>query len=160
MEKCITVELETNHFVVCGYGKLGQSVMAHLKDLKYPCVAIEQSREIVQDGIDRGDAVIFGNAAQQAILEHAHAKDAGAIIIAMEDAHSIRLVAEAVANVAKEPLIVVRVAGELERELFSGIPIKSFVDEHSEVARILVDHALTCEMVQPYVPDICKKCDL
>lgn len=157
-EVCTTVELEQNHLVVVGYGKLGRSVMEQLRTLDYPCVAIEQHRQTVQEGIDRGDAVIFGNAAQRTILEKAYIKDAGAVIIALEDEHAIRLVSEAVADMAGTQLIVVRVAGELERELFKEIPIKSFVDEHKEVARILIDHALTCEMAQPYVPKICRDC--
>ncbi len=118
-ETCTTVELERNHLVVCGYGRLGQSVMAELNAIGYPCVAIEQQRIAVEEGIQRGDAVIFGNAAQETILEKAWVADAAAVIIAMEDEHTIHLVSHAVAQVAKEPLIVVRVAGNLQRELFS-----------------------------------------
>jgi hypothetical protein len=158
-ETCTTVELERNHLVVCGYGKLGRHVMEELRQLKYPCVAIEQHRQTVEEGIKRGDAVIFGNAAQRTILEKAWVEDAAAVIIALEDEHSIRLVSEAVAQVAAEPLIVVRVAGELERDLFREIPIKSFVEEHREIARILIDHALVCETVRPYVPAVCRGCD-
>ena len=157
-ETCTTVEMEQNHIVVCGYGRLGRSVMAELGTLGYPCVAIEQHRQTVEEGIARGDAVIFGNAAQRTMLEKAWVADAAAVIIAMEDEYTIRLVSEAVANVVPEPLIVVRVAGELERELFKGIPIKSFVEEHLEVARILIDHALVCETVRPYVPGVCRSC--
>ena len=152
------VELERNHLVVCGYGRLGRSVMEELGSLGYPCVAIEQYRQRVEEGIRRGDAVIFGNAAQRTILEKSWVADAAAVIIALEDAHAIRLVSEAVAQVAREPIIVVRVAGELERELFRDIPIKSFVEEHREVARILIDHALVCETVRPYVPGVCRAC--
>jgi len=157
-EVCTTVSLEKDHFIVCGYGKLGRNVMRQLGELGYPCVAIEHHRQTVQEGIDRGDAVIFGNAAQRTILEKAWVGDAGAVIIALEDSHSIRLVSEAVAALAASPLIVVRVAGELERGLFSDIPIKSFVDEHVEVARILIDHAMTCEMVKPHMPKVCREC--
>ncbi|MBF0369045.1 MAG: cation:proton antiporter [Magnetococcales bacterium] len=158
-EVCTTVELEHSHIVVCGYGQLGRNVMKQLGELEYPCVAIEHHRQTVQEGIDRGDAVIFGNAAQQTILEKAHVRDAGAVIIALEDERAIRLVSEAIADVAEEPLIVVRIAGELERDLFKEIPIKSFVEERREVARILIDHALTCEMVRPYAPKVCRECE-
>ncbi|MBF0381536.1 MAG: cation:proton antiporter [Magnetococcales bacterium] len=158
-DTCTTVELEHNHIVVCGYGRLGRNVMAELGKLNYPCVAIEQHHQIVEEGIVRGDAVIFGNAAQQTILEKAWVADAAAVIIALEDEHAIRLVSEAVANVAHEPLIVVRVAGDLEQEQFRDIPIKSFINEHREVARILIDHALVCETVRPYVPGVCRACE-
>ena len=159
MKSCTTVELEQNHLVVCGYGRLGRNVMAELNRIGYPCVAIEHQRQLVEEGIQRGDAVIFGNAAQRTILEKAWVSDAAAIIIALEDGHAIQLVSEAVAQVVQEPLIVVRVAGDLERELFKDIPIKSFVEEHLEVARVLIDHALVCETVRPYVPGVCRACD-
>lgn len=157
-DRCATVELERNHLVVCGYGKLGRSVMRELKQLSYPAVAIEHHRQTVQEGIDRGDAVIFGNAAQRTILEKALVADAAAVIIALEDDHAIHLVSQAVADMVKTPLIVVRVSGEVERELFHNVPIKSFVEEHREVARILIDHALTCETVRPYAPKVCREC--
>ncbi|MBF0621800.1 MAG: cation:proton antiporter [Magnetococcales bacterium] len=158
-ESCTTVELGQSHVVVCGYGRLGRSVMAELGALGYPCVAIEQHRQTVDEGIMRGDAVIFGNAAQHGVLEKAWVKDASAVVIALEDEHAIHLVGGAVAQVAREPLIVVRTTGEMERELFRDIPIKSFVDEHREVARILIDHALVCENVRPYVPAVCRACE-
>ncbi len=157
-DSCTTVELEHNHLVVCGYGKLGRSVMRELRKLNYPCLAIEHHRQTVQEGIERGDAVIFGNAAQRTILEKALVQDAAAVIIALEDHHAIRLVSQAVAETVQTPLIVVRVSGELERELIHNIPIKSFVEEHREVAKMLIDHALTCETVAPYVPKVCREC--
>lgn len=158
-DACTTVNLERNHLVVCGYGKLGQNVMQQLKELDYPRVAIDHNQQIVQEGINRGDAVIFGNAAQRTILEKAWVNKSAAVIIALEDAQAIRLVSEAVASMVETPLIVVRVSGMLERELFKDIPIKSFVEEYREVGQILIDHALTCELVKPYVPKVCRMCE-
>ncbi|MBF0455413.1 MAG: cation:proton antiporter [Magnetococcales bacterium] len=146
VERCLSVEMEDKHVVVIGYGDLGKLIMRQLKEQSFPAVAIEFQRRTVQEGMEAGDAVIFGNAAQRTILEKAFVGDALAVIIAMEDKHSIRLVCEAVAEVAHEPVIVVRQSEKIARTLLEGLPIKSLVDENKEVARILIEHATQCNL--------------
>jgi monovalent cation:H+ antiporter-2, CPA2 family len=67
-----------------------------------------------------------------------------AVIIALEDQNNIRLVCEAIAETAQEPVIVVREAGVIEKNLLVGLPIKSRINERDEVARILIQHATSC----------------
>lgn len=147
-----------NHVVVIGYGDLGQSVVYHLRNLGVPYIAIDNNRKLVEEGEKRGDAVIYGNAASRRILDQVHIRDAAAAIVAIDHTKDMRIVSEAIYNVADNANIVVKVKNPKEAAGLHGVPVKNIVDEHDEVARILIDNAITCD-IPGYVPAPCRDCE-
>ncbi|WP_158089455.1 cation:proton antiporter [Magnetofaba australis] len=159
VDRAETVHLEKGHIIVCGYGAVGREAMRLLGELGHPAVAIDHQRSAVEEGAMRGDAVMFGNAANPNVLERAWARDAAAVLITLGDRRGKRLIGEAVSRLCQDPVIVVTAADGDEQQLLSGLPIKHLVRHNEEAARLLIDHALTCEVRQPYTPRICRECD-
>ncbi|MEG3641464.1 cation:proton antiporter [Magnetococcus sp. PR-3] len=145
-DRCVPITLEKNHLVVCGYGPVGQEVVAQLDQSGYPYVCIEHQQSLVGQGVDRGHAVIFGNAAQEHILKMACVGDAAAVILTIGDEKSKRLVGKAVARVCDNPVIVTTATHEGEAQMLSELPIKAMVNYPKETARMLLGHALSCEI--------------
>ena len=123
-----------------------RTLAGQLAAKQIPYLAVEYHRQLVEEGNARGHAVMFGNAAQRSILEAAGAKDAAAVIIAIEDERKILLVSEAVLELAPNANIVVKVSDAETFGELSELPIRHLLDEHAEVARVLVENALTCEI--------------
>ncbi len=147
-----------NHVVICGYGILGQEVASMLKRMDIPYIAVDMHRQLVEEGIKRGDAVIFGNAAQRSILNEVHVKTCSAVIIAIDDEHKTRLVSQSVLELAPRANIIVKVSNANVETEIDDLPITHVVDQHEEVAKVLIDHAITCKMANAYIPKVCRDC--
>ena len=147
----------SDHMVVIGYGGLGQSIVRHLERAGIAYIAIEHDRKLVEQGVKAGHWVMFGNAAQKTILEKVGLSNAAAVIIAIDDEKKMRIISEAITDMVSDANIVVKVAGYKEGNLLEGLRIKNIVDEYDEVARILIDYAMTCE-IPTYMPVACRTC--
>jgi voltage-gated potassium channel len=86
----ISIDKLQNHFIICGYGQVGRTVVDQLKLLNIPFVLVEtnesQCRELLKEKI----LVIQGDAARQEILQRAgidHAQ--GVCIVIDNDAHNL-----------------------------------------------------------------------
>lgn len=136
-----------NHIVLIGYGyALGQQIAQMLKEMQIPYLCIEGQYKKVEEGIDRGHAVMLGNAAQTHILEKAGVKDASAVIVATNREKEIRLIAEAVLEINPKINLVLKTNHLMTPNAFDDLPIRNAVDEYKETARIMIEHATTCEV--------------
>ena len=59
------------HVVVCGCGRVGSELVEALDRRSIPCVVVEYNPEVVRRLRDRAVPVIYGDAANPAVLEHA-----------------------------------------------------------------------------------------
>ena len=142
------LNIDENHIVICGYSHLGKTIVQKLKEAGLPYIAIENHRKETETGQKNGDNVIFGNAAQRSILEKANVKKAIAVIIAVEDEKRIRLISESITAFSKSVNIVVKVSDKKTFAKLDHLPIHNLVDQHEELANIMVNKALTCKLGQ------------
>jgi CPA2 family monovalent cation:H+ antiporter-2 len=132
-----------NHVIIVGYGEaLGQQVAQMLKEQDMPYICIEGQYNKVEDGIDRGHAVMLGNATQLSILEGAGLKSASAIIVAIDREHEIRLIVDNALEVNPNINVVLKTNNRMQNELFFDAPNINIVDEYHEAARLMIEYAL------------------
>lgn len=82
-----------DHFIVCGYGRLGGNVAEELKAKGIPFVVIDNTIEPVLRARDNGDLAIKGNAADESVLVDAGLHRAkGLIAAAGNDAENVFVV--------------------------------------------------------------------
>jgi voltage-gated potassium channel len=82
-----------DHFIVCGYGRLGGNVAEELKAKGIPFVVIDNTIEPVLRARDNGDLAIKGNAADESVLIDAGLDRAkGLIAAAGNDAENVFIV--------------------------------------------------------------------
>jgi len=81
----VSIDSLRDHFIVCGYGQVGRTVVDQLKRLKLPFVLIETNeglyRELLKDGI----LVILGDAKRHDVLETAGIARARGICIVIDN---------------------------------------------------------------------------
>lgn len=79
-----------DHFIVCGFGRIGNVICDILKENNVPFVVIEKNSEKIQPIIDQGYLVLEGEAADDEVLLSAGVKLArGLIAVASSDADNV-----------------------------------------------------------------------
>ncbi|MDR2153273.1 MAG: cation:proton antiporter [Helicobacteraceae bacterium] len=133
----------SGHVIVIGYGEaLGRQVAQMLKEREIPYICVEGQYQKVEEGFERGHAVMLGNATQRSILEHAGIKSAAAVIIAIDRENDIRFAAEAVIGANPNVNLVIKINHATTPGAFSDLHSAKFVDEYREAARLMIESAL------------------
>jgi CPA2 family monovalent cation:H+ antiporter-2 len=81
----------SRHAVICGYGRVGRELADALDRRKLRYLVVEYNPRIVQQLRARNVPVIYGDAANPVVLEHAHLETARLLAVLMPDAHAAEL---------------------------------------------------------------------
>jgi len=84
------IEAMKNHYILCGAGETGQSVIQYFLKSDVPFVVIEEREDRYEELIERGIPAIHGDATQEEILRKAHIETAKGFISSLpEDAANV-----------------------------------------------------------------------
>jgi CPA2 family monovalent cation:H+ antiporter-2 len=150
-EKDVVTDLSSlasreNHVVVCGYSVVGKFVTKYLEEMDAPFVVIDNSNKHVKEALNDGIECYLGDAAKSSIVEALHVEKASAIIVTLDNITKKRLICEAILKVAKNANLIVKVVSLEEKEQLEDLDITTIVDGKVEVARVLVERMITCQL--------------
>lgn len=77
------IEKLSGHAIVCGYGRLGNTIAEELKRRKKPFVILDSNPEVVGAALEDGHLAILGDATDEEVLSHASIDKAETIVIAL-----------------------------------------------------------------------------
>ena len=135
-----------NHVVVLGYGRFGQAIVKELKALGQNYVILEHNVKFYQIGKDKGEPIVFGNAAQKHILNSVNITKASAVIVAVNNPEALHLICESVGDLTHNSKTIVTVTTEAEKEALSGLHLEHVIVETNHIARAVVDEVLYCRI--------------
>ena len=135
-----------DHVVVCGYSVVGKFVALHLDELDAPYIVVDNSNKHVQEALNDGIEAYLGDASKLPILEALNIENAAAVIVTLDNLEKKRLICEAVLKHSKNVNLIVKVVSLEEKEKLKDLPITTIVDGKVEVARVLVERMLTCQL--------------
>jgi voltage-gated potassium channel len=72
-----------NHYIVCGYGRIGRIIVEELKRQRVPFVVIERSGDLVHAVIEAGDLAVTADASDEDVLRRVHVERARGLIAAV-----------------------------------------------------------------------------
>src|SRR5271157_5598549 len=81
----ISIEKLHDHFIICGYGQVGRTVVDQLQRLKIPFVLIETNDGLYRELLKEGYLVIQGDAKRQDILEMAGIRRAKGLCVVIDN---------------------------------------------------------------------------
>ncbi len=134
----------SGHIILIGYNKIGQRIARKLTKSSIPYVAIDKQIELVKKGLQNGDNVIFGNAANKRVLESLNLKDASAVIITTLNEEHTNLILQNILSVNPNINIIV-LSDDEHREYYEHSNVY-VVDKNKELAEKLIALALKCEI--------------
>ncbi len=135
-----------NHVVVCGYSVVGKFVTKHLEELDMPCIVVDNSNKHVIEALNDGIEAYLGDASKSQILQALNIDKAAAIIVTLDNMNKKRVVCEEILKYSKDANLIVKVISLEEKELLSDLDITTIVDGKLEVARVLVERMLSCQL--------------
>jgi len=97
-----------DHLIIVGYGVNGRNVARSAKALNIPYIIVDCDPEIVRTEGQAGENIIYGDAAQDPVLEHAGIGRARVVVIAISDPASTRRIAEVARRLGTGAYIIAR----------------------------------------------------
>lgn len=135
--------LYSNHVVICGFSRVGQTIARFLKPEAIEYVAIESNPILVQEGKAAGEPVIFGHVKQKDILKCAGVERARLVIITFTEFEQTQIVIDAIKQIAPDVKILVRTRDDSQLEKLKELGVTEVVPETLEASLMLVSHVLS-----------------
>lgn len=133
---------QKDHIVVCGYGRVGRTIVRLLRENNYPVVVIDQSEQQIQQLREEQIPYVYGNAASVHVMTAAGVEQARGMAIALPDAMSTRLCLKRSLELAPDLDVVVRAAQDKDIELLYQLGAREVVQPEFEASLELSAHLL------------------
>lgn len=146
-----TSELETlpdnselsDHVIICGFGRVGQTVSRFLKQENTSFVAIDIDPLRVTKARSAGENILFGSSRQTELLHAAHLSQAKLVVIAFGDDKQSLDVIEKVRTLSKDVPILVRTRNDDQLDVLKKAGANEVVPEILEGSLMLVSQVLS-----------------
>ncbi len=132
----------TEHVIICGFGRVGQTISRFLKLEAVPFMALDTDPIRVGEARTAGENVQFGNARYSEILQAAGVERAKLVIVTFGDYHKSEAVVENVLKLAPNTKILVRTRSDEHLERLKEMGVAEVVPENLEGSLMLVSHVL------------------
>jgi monovalent cation:H+ antiporter-2, CPA2 family len=131
-----------NHFIVCGYGQTGRSIVKVLRSYNYPVIVVEQAESVIQQLREENIPYVYGDAASVQVLEKAQVAQAQGMAITLPNAMSTRLCLKRSLEFSPELDIVARANQDKDLELLYQLGATEVVQPEFEASLELSSHLL------------------
>ena len=131
-----------DHVIVCGYGRVGQNVSRVLETEGFEFLAMDLDPVRVRTALAAGDAVMYGDAADDGVLKSAGLDRASAVVVSFSDTARSLAIVRAVRRQRQALPILVRAQDETHLEELLAAGATEVVPETLEAALTLVSNTL------------------
>ncbi|WP_440875334.1 cation:proton antiporter domain-containing protein [Thalassotalea sp. PLHSN55] len=132
-----------DHVIICGFGRIGQTVSRFLKQEKIPFVAIDIDPLRTTKAREAGENVLFGSSRQAELLHAAHLSEAKLVVIAFgEDQQSIEIIKK-IRSLSPDVPILVRTRNDDQLDNLQAAGANEVVPESLEGSLMLVSQVLS-----------------
>ncbi len=131
-----------NHVIICGYGRIGQSVAHFLEEEQIPYIALDLDPVKVKEAHTAGEQVFYGDAAERDILEAVGVDTARLIVISHEDIAAAHKALYHVRALRPDLPVMVRTRDESHVDELRASGATEVVPETLEAALMIAAHTL------------------
>ena len=130
------------HVILCGFGRVGQSVARVLERQGHEFIAIELDPARVRTARQAGDSVVFGDSADEQVLAAVGLAAASVVVITFADPDVSFGIVRAVRRLRTDVPVLVRTADDSRLEELQRAGATEVVPETFEASLMLVAHVL------------------
>lgn len=123
-----------NHLIIVGYGINGRSLAKAAEFSNIPYVVLELNAETVREEAEKGVPIIFGDAAEDHILNHVNIFHARAIVVAVSELKVSKDIIITVRNITQSIYLLVRTKYVREINDLKAIGADEVIPEELEAA--------------------------
>jgi CPA2 family monovalent cation:H+ antiporter-2 len=145
----------SDHVIIVGFGTNGKNLATSLKHLKIDYIVIETNPFTVSTERNRGENIMFGDASNTEILEHAYIGQARIVVIAISDAAASRQITAQARSLNPSVHVIVRTRYIAEVEPLFKLGVNEVIPEEFETSVEILSRVLNRFLV-PH--DVVEKC--
>jgi len=131
-----------NHVVLCGFGRVGQTVGRMLHNANENFIALDMDIKRVNEARNAGENVFYGDAAKQSILHAAAIDKAKIVIITFSDYHASIKILKTIRQIHSEIPILVRTIDDTHITELQEAGATEIVPDTFESSIMLASHLL------------------
>jgi len=132
----------TDHVIICGYGRIGQSVGHLLEEEHIPFVALDLDPYRVREAHLAGEPVYFGDATERGVLESVGLANARLLVISHHDRPAALKLLRVVRGLRPDLPVMARTRDESHVDELREAGAVEVVPETLEAAMMIAAHAL------------------
>lgn len=139
----------SGHVIICGYGRLGQTIARFLEDEGINFVAMDLDPVLVQNAVKAKEPVTYGDSASLDLLKAAGLDRAAAIMVCTDDTGPAFKILHNVRGINTEIPIVVRTHDDSELQQLLDAGATEVIPEILEASLMMASHLLFLLKVPP-----------
>lgn len=132
----------SNHVIICGYGRIGQSLGHCLEEENIPFLAVDLDPLRVSDARLAGEPVFYGDATNHDVLDALGIDRARLLVISHGDIPASERILQLVRELREDLPIMVRTRDESPLEMLRAAGATEVVPEIHEASLMIASHAL------------------
>ncbi|PAJ73290.1 potassium transporter [Pseudoalteromonas sp. NBT06-2] len=130
------------HVVICGFGRVGQTIARFLKVEAIPYTALDIDPVRIREAQAAGENVHFGHVKHKEVLNAAGVKNSRLVIITFADYDKSMAIVSVIRNISEQVKILVRMKDDSRLDELKDAGVTEVVPESLEGSLMLVSHVL------------------
>ncbi|HEX3035022.1 MAG TPA: cation:proton antiporter [Thermodesulfobacteriota bacterium] len=148
-----------DHLIIIGYGVNGRNVARAARAAGIPYIIIEMNPETVRSEKARGEPIYYGDAIQEAVLEHAGIKGARVVVIAISDPAATRQITAISRRLNPKVHIIARTRFLQEVEPLHELGADEVIPEEFETSveiftRVLTKYLIPRDEIEKFIAEV------
>jgi CPA2 family monovalent cation:H+ antiporter-2 len=137
------------HVILCGFGRVGQNVARVLEAQGFEFIAVDLDAVRVRAARQMGFPVVYGDSADEPVLEEVGLANANALVISFSDTRTALAILRAVRNLRADVPVLVRTPDDSRLAELRKAGATEVVPEAFEASLMLASHVLMSLKVPP-----------
>jgi monovalent cation:H+ antiporter-2, CPA2 family len=137
------------HVILCGFGRVGQNVGRVLEAQGFEYIAIDLDAQRVRAARQMGYRVVYGDSADEQVLEEVGLRNASAVVISFSDTRTSLAILRSLRRVNTEVPVLVRTPDDSRLLELKSAGATEVVPEAFEASLMLASHTLMSLNVPP-----------
>ncbi|PKF71427.1 sodium:proton antiporter [Pseudomonas fluvialis] len=135
-------EAQQGHVLICGYGRVGQSIGRFLRRENIPYIALDDDPVRVQEAAAGEDHVHYGDCRRADLLQAMNIAQARLLVVAVDNSEAALQIVEQARRLQAELQILVRTRDDSKLDALLALGANEVVPELLESSLMLASHAL------------------
>ncbi len=130
------------HVILCGFGRVGQNVGRVLEAQGFEYIAIDLDAQRVRAARQMGFPVVYGDSADEPVLEEVGLKNASAVVVSFSDTRTSLTIVRSVRRLRADVPVLVRTPDDSRLLELKSAGATEVVPEAFEASLMLASHVL------------------
>jgi len=150
---------QKDHLIIIGFGINGRNMARSAKLAGIPYVIIEMNPETVRIEKSKGEPIYYGDAIQEAVLEHARVKNARVLVVVISDPTATRRITAMARRLNPKIYIIARTRFLQEMKPLYELGANEVIPEEFETsveifARVLGKYLIPRDEIEKFIAEV------